>query len=350
MARNACLVALISAAAAFAQGGEQTKEVQSPEPVLEESQYQVFQKVTEANRRLKSAFDDQSLTTAQKDSLVQKEFDALKDLVSGKRWLMMGKIIDVTCADPSGAWEVTVGLPDTAESIRGRTRPVQSVRVDTELKDDEAIKLKKGDPFTFNGNLQMAKSKGWLDLSVTSAEAGGPRASTTAEFMKIRSAKKKIVYIVDRSGSMTNAMDYLKAELKRSIGKLQPDQQFHVIFFSSGPALEMPDKRLIPASDANKQKACTWIADIKAQGETDPEEAIKRAFSVGAEVIYLVTDGEFDRSVVHTIKTLNKVGKVTIHTITFVYKDGEKILKDIASQNGGKYRFVSEADLATLVQ
>jgi hypothetical protein len=143
MARIACLVALISAAAAFAQGGEKTKEVQSPEPVLEESKYQVFQKVAEANRRLKSAFDDQSLTSAQKDSEVQKEFDALKDLLSGKRWVMVGKITDVARREPSGSWidvarpkpsglwEVTVGLPETAESFRGNIRPALSIRVDT---------------------------------------------------------------------------------------------------------------------------------------------------------------------------------------------------------------------------
>lgn len=160
----------------------------------------------------------------------------------------------------------------------------------------------------------------------------------------------KIVYIVDRSGSMTDSIDYVKYELKRSIRELGPEKQFHIIFFSSGPALEMPARRLVSATEPNKAKAFEFVDGIIAQGETDPDEAIKRAFAVGAELIYLLTDGEFDKSVVDTIKTLNKGGKVTIHTIGFIYKDGEKILKDIASQNNGNYKFVSEADLATLVQ
>jgi DNA-directed RNA polymerase subunit RPC12/RpoP len=160
----------------------------------------------------------------------------------------------------------------------------------------------------------------------------------------------KIVYIVDRSGSMTDSIDYVKYELKRSIRELGPEKQFHIIFYSSGPALEMPARRLVSATEANKQKAFEFVDGIIAQGETDPDEAIKRAFACGCELIYLLTDGEFDKSVVDTIKGLNKAGKVTIHTIGFIYKDGEKILKDIASQNNGNYKFVSEADLATLVQ
>ena len=46
---------------------------------------------------------------------------------------------------------------------------------------------------------------------------------------------RKIVYVVDRSGSMTDSIDYVKFELKRSIGELGEEKEFHVIFYSSGP-------------------------------------------------------------------------------------------------------------------
>jgi len=49
-------------------------------------------------------------------------------------------------------------------------------------------------------------------------------------------------------------------------------------------------------------------------------------------------------------KRLNTGGKVTIHTIGFLYKTGEEVLKQIATDNGGNYKFVSEADLAALSQ
>ena len=158
----------------------------------------------------------------------------------------------------------------------------------------------------------------------------------------------KVVYVVDRSGSMGDSIAYVKYELKRSIRNLGPDKQFHVIFYSSGPALEMPARRLVTATDENKRKAFEFIDDIYPAAETDPTDAIRRAFAVGPDVIYLLTDGEFDRAVVNQVSRANPGGRVSVNTIAFLYRQGEKILKEIAGRNRGNYRFVSEADLATL--
>jgi len=67
-------------------------------------------------------------------------------------------------------------------------------------------------------------------------------------------------------------------------------------------------------------------------------------------VIFLVTDGEFDREVADLCKRLNPEKKVKVHTICFLYKTGEEILKQIAADSGGTYKFVSEADLEKLGQ
>ncbi len=158
----------------------------------------------------------------------------------------------------------------------------------------------------------------------------------------------KIVYVVDRSGSMTDSIDYVKFELRRSIGELGEDTAFHVIFYSSGPAVEMPTRRLVNGTDRNKQLAFEFVDGIIPQGETDPSKALERAFAVGPELIYLLTDGEFDKAIIGLVKRLNVGNKVTVHTIGFLYQSGEKVLKEIAEQNDGNYKFVSEADLATL--
>ena len=158
----------------------------------------------------------------------------------------------------------------------------------------------------------------------------------------------KIVYVIDRSGSMADSLHYVKLELKRSIGELGEDDEFHVIFFSSGPPLELPPRRLIKATERNQQLAFEFIDAIVPQGETDPVEAIKRAFAVGPDVVFLLTDGEFDRSIVDLTKRLNVGGKVTVHTISLIYQVGEEVLKQIAEQNNGNYKFVSEADLEAM--
>jgi len=159
---------------------------------------------------------------------------------------------------------------------------------------------------------------------------------------------QKIVYVVDRSGSMTDSIDYVKFELKRSIGELGEDSEFHVIFYSSGPPVEMPTRRLVPATERNKELAFQFIDGIIAQGETDPSKALDRAFAVGPELVYLLTDGEFDKAIVDRVDRLNVGDSVTVHTIGFLYRTGENVLKEIAKNNSGNYKFVSEADLATL--
>jgi hypothetical protein len=155
----------------------------------------------------------------------------------------------------------------------------------------------------------------------------------------------KIVYVVDRSGSMSDSLDYVKMELKRSLGELGPDKQFNIIFFSSGPALEMPARRLVTATEASKRQAYAFIDEVVAHGETDPSEAFQRAFAVKPDVIFFLTDGEFDKSIVDQVNRANAGKKVVVNTIAFLYKQGEPLLKQIAADNGGNYKFVAEADL-----
>jgi len=164
----------------------------------------------------------------------------------------------------------------------------------------------------------------------------------------------KIVYVVDRSGSMTDSIDYVKLEMKRSIVTLPDEAEFHVIFYSSGPPVEMPTRRLVNATERNKELAFAFIDEIVAANETDPSKALERAFAVKPELIYLLTDGEFDRQIIDLVKRLNVGGRVKVNTIGFLYTmpgtASEEILKTIAGQNGGNYKFVSEADLPALAQ
>jgi len=160
---------------------------------------------------------------------------------------------------------------------------------------------------------------------------------------------RKIVFVVDRSGSMTDSIDYVKEELKRSIGDLAEEKEFHVLFYSSGPCVEMPTRRLVNATERNKAFAYEFIDGIIAQGGTDPSDALRRAFAVRPDVIYLLTDGEFDRAIVGLVRGLNAGGRVRVHTIGFLYTwpgtSAEGVLKQIAAENGGNYKFVSERDL-----
>jgi DNA-directed RNA polymerase subunit RPC12/RpoP len=233
------------------------------------------------------------------------------------------------------------------ESSRGKMRPQPSsiVRQFTTnpFPDVASNKLEEAEVFGVGaGGNQIGGFEGLGD--------GSGRGSGSGFFGTAAEEASKIVYVVDRSGSMTDSIVFVKYELKRSIRELGPEKQFHVVFYSSGPALEMPARRLVSATDANKQKAFEFIDSVIPQGETDPSDALSRAFAVNPELIYLLTDGEFDKAIVGQVAKANAGKKVTVHTIGFLYKMGEKILKDIAAQNNGTYKFVAESDLETLLQ
>lgn len=180
-------------------------------------------------------------------------------------------------------------------------------------------------------------------------EPPAERNAQPVEFFGVREAHAtRIVYVVDCSGSMTDSIDFVKSELRRSIASLNPRVRFHICFYSSGPPVEMPTRKLVPATEAAKQRAFDFIGGIVPHGQTDPSVALKRAFEKTPDLIYLLTDGEFDAAIVDLVRSLNAEKKVRVSTIAFLYRTGEVTLKEIAAENWGVYKFVGEKDLPTL--
>ncbi len=185
-------------------------------------------------------------------------------------------------------------------------------------------------------------------LAAGLGRGNGERPSNTIFIDTNPKGPRRVAYIVDRSGSMTDSFSYVKHEMKRSIRALRPSDSFFIVFYSSGPAVEMPVRKMVYATESNKNIAYDFIDSIIAIGQTDPSEALRRTFEVGANTVYLLTDGEFDRGIAGQIDRLNVRKDAIIHTICFVYSDGEPLLKEIAAHNGGTYRFVGENDLSKI--
>jgi phage FluMu protein Com len=169
-----------------------------------------------------------------------------------------------------------------------------------------------------------------------------------SDFFGVGGVAERVVYVVDRSGSMTDSIMYVKYELRRSIRALKPNQKFYVVFYSTGPASGMPSGKLVPATEPNKLSAYEFIDSIVPVGQTDPSQALDMAFKTGPEVVYLLTDGEFDKKIVGLIDKLNRGKKVSVHTFCFIYTGGEAILQQIAKNNDGEYKYIGEDDLESL--
>jgi hypothetical protein len=178
------------------------------------------------------------------------------------------------------------------------------------------------------------------------AGAGGGGGS---EFMGIRSAGEHVVYVIDRSGSMSNDDRFIHAclELKRSIERLPASGSFSVIFFSAGP-YALPPGALVKATKRSKEEAGKWIDSIIPMGNTDPTLALQQALAMKPQAIYLMTDGAFDvpPAVFGVIDQYNADRSVSINTVAFYDRSSEFVLQKIAKENNGDYRFVGPAGVS----
>lgn len=161
-----------------------------------------------------------------------------------------------------------------------------------------------------------------------------------------------VVYVIDRSGSMYDTFDFVRQEIYISISKLSENQDFHILMFSEGKAIENPPRKLVPGTLEFKEKAAKFLSTVVAEGQTDPVPALERAFEVlnaatdrRGKLIYILTDAHFpdnDR-VLATVKKYNAKKMVSINTYLYGNRPevAEKIMKQIAAENRGRYKYVS---------
>ncbi len=89
------------------------------------------------------------------------------------------------------------------------------------------------------------------------------------------------------------------------------------------------------------QQVGSWIQNLRSGGGTDVRQGMLAALSQSpsTDVIFLLTDGEFEPSTPYEVKTHNKQN-VRVNTIAFESTAGESLLQQIARDSGGDYRFV----------
>ncbi len=231
----------------------------------------------------------------------------------------------------------TASAPWTA----GCRREPETPAVDGESPPDRADEAAPEDP-------EPTEAAG-PDPSDASRPAGPIQDRSVVRFFGVPAGEdaRKVVYLVDASGSMTDGFGFVKLEIARSIRRLRTEHQFDVIFFGQGLPAELPEERLVDATEANKQGALEFVDSVHPRGNTEPEAAIRRAFALRPEVIYLLSDGDLPASVVDVFAELNADRRVIVHTILAGVYDGH-ILVQVARENGGKFTFISESDLTSL--
>ena len=195
-----------------------------------------------------------------------------------------------------------------------------------------------------------AASGSGANWQLSGGGGGGPGSS----FFGTGGSAFHVVYVVDCSGSMVDTLDIVVKEMADSIGKLQPVQDFHVVFFNNGPPIEHSRRRLVYATHNNKLEVARFMAKIIAEGSpTNPVPALKRAFEVlrragrrkRGKLIHLLTDGDFpnNKEVLATVAKENAKKEVHVNTYLYQFRGPEAlaIMQKIAAENGGKFKYIS---------
>jgi len=180
---------------------------------------------------------------------------------------------------------------------------------------------------------------------------GGSDVGSGTSFMGSRAEGNRFCIVADCSGSMAEVhtidgeivaypLEYVKSEILETVSSMPVRQRFQVIFFSTDAQPFPKSSWLHPKR--HKDELREWLSGVHAAGTTEPASAFEIAFQLNPkpDVIFFMTDGLFDEEVVDEVARLNSGKKVVINTISFISKDAEKLMQEIARASGGRYRHV----------
>ncbi len=162
------------------------------------------------------------------------------------------------------------------------------------------------------------------------------------DFYGIDFYAKRVLFVIDRSGSMTipgdlnqtgfvaadiSRLEAVKRELIRLIGQLDPSVKFNIIFFSGGMRA-WERAQLHEATEEKKKAAIRFVQGVDAGGATHTDKVMTHALRFfgdkeEVETIYLLTDGGPFRGgqfldldeVRGEIREVNRFRKMQINTI-----------------------------------
>jgi hypothetical protein len=173
---------------------------------------------------------------------------------------------------------------------------------------------------------------------------GGGGGGGGASFFGVEATGNRFAFVVDVSGSMSvgGKIERLRAELSRSVDAMLQNSHFVIVPFSSGAQPLGGKAGWTEATDRGKRGAIRAIETLAADGGTNPSPAFQMVFQLRPrpDVVYFMTDGEFQPQVAVEIAAMNSDVKVPIHCLCFVSEDSAEMMKKIARESGGSYTFV----------
>jgi hypothetical protein len=151
-----------------------------------------------------------------------------------------------------------------------------------------------------------------------------------------------VVFVLDRSLSMVGEKSLAaRRELVKTLHHLGTNTSFYILLF---PYLAMPAAGPLPATRENVDSMGGWLFSVGHRMGSDPVRAMTRALQFNPHTVWLLSDGKFSTAAARSIRSANDPVNAKIHTIGFYSREGEAVLRQIASENNGTYRFIPPPD------
>lgn len=173
----------------------------------------------------------------------------------------------------------------------------------------------------------------------------------------------RIVFVIDATGTMLGLkFELVQRELATAIRALDPAVEFTIVVFKGGDSdaewAQPFTRALIRANEGNKTKAIEFLQRVKVVGKgTNPMPALRLAFRQKPELIYFLTDGEFNNvvtydRVIEEVRKLNASKRTRLNTIAFLSDDpqADDVLRTLARNHGGSFSKITDRDLEATTQ
>ncbi|QDT75133.1 vWA domain-containing protein [Lacipirellula limnantheis] len=178
----------------------------------------------------------------------------------------------------------------------------------------------------------------------TGAFGSGLGGAPTAKFFGSEIAGRRIVFVLDNSGSMQGGrLETVIAELLRCLDSLKADQEFYVIFHSDAvyPLLyPNPVERYLRPTKSNKKLVAEWLDTVELCLGDSVEEAVIAAASIEPDTVFLLSDGRIQGENKFRVLMKAESRNFPIHTFAVGMNGsvaGRKNLQMIAEANRGDF-------------
>ncbi|HVV99095.1 MAG TPA: VWA domain-containing protein, partial [Planctomycetaceae bacterium] len=173
--------------------------------------------------------------------------------------------------------------------------------------------------------------------------SGEPAEPRGIGFFGTYTEGKSVVYVVDMSGSMTGKrFSRAKQELVKSLYRLESQHRYSIVLFNiDAYPLYWPNAtdQLLDPSKVNVRRSARWVSSMEPNSFTDPSLALAWGLAREPDVLFFLTDGEIPPATRVLIRELNRKPTI-VNTIAFESRAGEVLLRAIAEDHGGTYRYV----------